>query len=109
MSIQASEEQRLAEAAVLADKLAQQHADFSTTIEQITRARDAFERRMNDAVAAAELAHQDRAADAAAAASMLPSAKAPFSHDLAPPLLPRSDSNAASLTQRLPSGARSSA
>jgi hypothetical protein len=56
---------RLAESTAAAGKMAQQQAEFTASIAQTARARDTFEQRMRDALAAVELA---RVADAAAKA-----------------------------------------
>jgi PAS domain S-box-containing protein len=70
VALQASEEQGRAGEAV-AESLAQQLSELTARLARITSARDSVEQRLNEALAAIDEAHAERAADAAAAAQHL--------------------------------------
>src|SRR4029079_16615918 len=66
-ALRAADEQRLTEAAAFADRIDQCHRDAAANAAHIARQRDVADRRLRDAIAVAEQARADRAADAEAA------------------------------------------
>ena len=82
-ALQKAEQQRVSESASAVDRLTQRHADFTASLAQAARSRDALAQQLNVAMAALEEARQGREADRSAAAEHLRRREAEFEKTLA--------------------------
>jgi chromosome segregation ATPase len=82
-ALRQAEHQRVSDATSAVDRLTQRHAEFTASLAQVARSRDALAQQLNAAMAALDDVRRDREADRSAAADQLRQREAEFETTLA--------------------------